>query len=805
MEPESPEPSLLRHLAAQLNLDCDTETQAQSLYSEFQSGLSPAKAKTHVRCAILLASKTTTVSSLDGRTVPACYVSISQLLRSPTAPPIQDFVSELLTFSEKVSVSEEAKREIRDLTHRYAFSLKFYRKFEELWTALEVTDRANREDVVQKIREMAWLLYLIVRQKHLQQSSDVVETTNLLIAVLAQVTTLFPSSITTAVAQEQTLEFLCTQVKCRNAVVLTAVAQVEALLIQLCAQEVIRTSSPSKLEGLFTSAHIPYNLQKLNQTYSELLTPENIDERDFISTCHKVGTPIKQPRVLTPFAKHGSATSRPLPSHRVIKWDETEAQLNLDSNLKDFSVRSLTQQTLMSAVATPVTLAMEMNNWLHDLVEMVTVEGVIPRTLVEPLRTKGKEVVVRDVWNTLGSELAVKCKEVGVGAVSARETSFIEQHFSSLTSSMQLLSQEYLFSNSKVDLIIKLCGVMLEKMLIARTELDLNEAFLRGLVACSTETAFFLHNITAIDFEQVLELCRCTAIDFWNVLSFFGQVDPRMPIPLRQHLRRIEVKVLSSTAWTRLLPLTSLQSSSNDNFLQRVLSQAAHRLLSLSECLNLPEDIREVAWSTTKYVLSECTDMLSNRHLDQLVLCCLFATCKTHGQQVTFNHINEVYGKLNPEEVAQLTKSVQIDAGVYDNIIVFYNKVFIPKVKDFIAGRVSQSVTRVEKLCPKSPLRANLPAPAQNYVTLGLPKVSLSRSPMSVSPFMTPRTKLLYAHRESPIKTANVPKAPHSQRVLQFDEKEEGARVPTHLSHILSPTMSLPFALPLLKPEDKKA
>jgi len=803
MEPQSPEPSLLKHLAAQLNLDCDTETQAHSLYSEFQSGVSTAKAKTHVRCAILLASKTTTVSSLDGSTVPACYVSISQLLRSPTAPPIQDFVSELLTFSETVSVTEDVKTEIRDLTHRYAFALKFYQKFEELWTALEVTDRANREDVVQKIREMAWLLYLIARQKHLQQSSDVVESTNLLIAVLAQVASLFPSSVTIAVSQEQTLEFLCAQVKCRNAVVFPAVAQVEALFTQLHAQEVVRTNSSDKLDGLFTSAHIPYNLQKLNQAYSELLSPGHIDERDFISTCHKVGTPIKQPRVLTPFAKHGPARS--LPSHRVIKWDEAEAQLSLDSNLKDFSVRSLTQQTLMSAVATPVTLAMEMNNWLHDLVKMVGMDGVVPRTLGETLRTKGREGVVREVWNSLGSSLAQKCKEVGVGAVSAKEVSFIEQHFSSLTSSFQLLSQEYLFSNSKVDLIMKLCGVMLEKMLTSRSELDLSEAFLRGLVACSTETAFFLHNITALDFEQVLELCQCTAIDFWSVLSLFMEVDPRMPIPLRQHLRRIEVKVLSSTAWTPPTVYAHLQSPANDGFLQRVLGQAAHRLLSLSECLNLPEDLRELTWSTVKYVLSECTDMLRNRHLDQLVLCCVFATCRAHGQQVTFNHINEMYGKLNPEEVTQLTKAVLLETGAYDNIIAFYNKVFIAKIKDFIAGRISQSAQRVDKLCPKSPLRANLPAPAQSYINLGLPKVSIARSPLSISPFMTPRTKLLYAPRESPLKTADTAKASHSQRVLRFDEKDESARVPTHLSHILSPAISLPFALPLLKPEDKKA
>lgn len=805
MEPQSPEPSLLRHLAVQLNLDNDTETQANSLFSDFQSSHLSVKPKTHVRCAILLASKTTTIASLDGHTVPACYVSVSQLLRSPTAPSLQDFVAELLTFTETVSVSDQVKTEIIDLTHRYAFALKFYKKFEDLWTALEVTDRANRDEVVGKIKEMAWLLYLIARQQRLPESSDVIETTNLLIAVLAQVTSLFPSSITTAVSEGRALEFLCAQVKSRTAVVLSAAAQVEALFTQLRSQEVIRTNSTDKLEGLFSSGHIPYNLQKLNQVYSEMMPTKGIDERDFIATCHKVGTPIKQPRILTPFAKHGSATASRLSSHRVIKWDEVEAQLSLDSSLRDFSARSLTQQTMMSAVATPVTLAMEMNNWLHDLVEMVSMDGVLPVSLADTLRNTQKDGFFREILNALGSDLAQKCKEVGVGIVTAKEVSFIEQHFSSLTSSLQLLSQDYLFSNSKVDLILKLTGVMLEKILLVNLELAVNESFLRGLVACCTEAAFFLHNITALDFEAVLEICRCSAVECWTALSLFANTDPRMPVPLRQHFRRIEVKILSATAWTSDALFSQLQSHNFDKFLQRVLGQAAHRVLSLSECLNLPEDLRELTWSTVKYVLSECTEMLKNRHLDQLVLCCLFATCKVHGQQVTFNHINEVYGKLNPEEVGQITKSVWLSQGVHDNVIVFYNKVFIAKTKDFISGRIEQPTPRVGSLCPKSPLRANLPAPAQSYITLGLPKVSLTRSPLSVSPFMTPRTKLLYAPRESPIKTAEASRTPHSQRVLMFDDKEETGKVPTHLSHILSPTATLPFALPLLKPEDKKA
>lgn len=112
--------------------------------------------------------------------------------------------------------------------------------------------------------------------------------------------------------------------------------------------------------------------------------------------------------------------------------------------------------------------------------------------------------------------------------------------------------------------------------------------------------------------------------------------------------------------------------------------------------------------------------------------------------------------------------NVRLDSKNKGNIIDFYNKVYIPKMKVYIirldsrqAGKsdVTSPKPKIWALAPKSPLRQNLPPACLTYSTIyssrgvggtpsrqGIITPGMRRVPMMA---MTPRTKTLYNFGES--------------------------------------------------------
>jgi hypothetical protein len=64
-----------------------------------------------------------------------------------------------------------------------------------------------------------------------------------------------------------------------------------------------------------------------------------------------------------------------------------------------------------------------------------------------------------------------------------------------------------------------------------------NDSFHRALIACCIESVFFIHNISVIEFSSVLSMCRIDAFEFWKLINSFAQFDPKMPVPLKRHVR----------------------------------------------------------------------------------------------------------------------------------------------------------------------------------------------------------------------------------------------------------------------------
>lgn len=156
-------------------------------------------------------------------------------------------------------------------------------------------------------------------------------------------------------------------------------------------------------------------------------------------------------------------------------------------------------------------------------------------------------------------------------------------------------------------------------------------------------------------------------------------------------------------------------------FFQKVLKLAAARVHSLCDRLRLPAHVTDTVVSTMRQLLHRGTSVFFNRHMDQLVLCCVYGVCKVSKVEVTFRDIISHYRK-QPHCRSHVFRTVLIDdaaatagggdphhhheaaAGTGD-VIRFYNQVFVPAAKGF--------------LIPSTPTSAASPPPAAAAAAAG--------------------------------------------------------------------------------------
>jgi len=284
-----------------------------------------------------------------------------------------------------------------------------------------------------------------------------------------------------------------------------------------------------------------------------------------------------------------------------------------------------------------------------------------------------------------------------------------------------------------------------------------------------------------------------------------------MPLQLKRHFKEIEVKILSQLAWRENSPvykvikqvisndgLSDINHQSFDMFFRRFLNQAAQKVLDITASLNIVEEVKEKIWKTIKYLLSEKTEILINRHLDQLILCTIYGVCKVSACPMNFRTLIDKYSTIYNEEEG-LFNHVYIDSEHSEDVIKFYNKIYLPQMKDYIQTNIFMEVPRIGQLCPESPLRASIPTPQFVPPTLG---VTAMISPIR-SPYLTPRTKTLFATLESPAqdnKSVNLVIPQKSSRELDFDRNGPTKKLKV-FAQIFDKPESEHLAMPSLKKE----
>ncbi|XP_066556008.1 retinoblastoma-associated protein isoform X2 [Amia ocellicauda] len=205
----------------------------------------------------------------------------------------------------------------------------------------------------------------------------------------------------------------------------------------------------------------------------------------------------------------------------------------------------------------------------------------------------------------------------------------------------------------------------------------------------------------------------------------------------------------SSSSQPQVPSLKHLKSTSLSLFYKKVYRLAYLRLnLLCSHLLSDHPELEPIIWTLFQHTLQHESELMRDRHLDQIMMSAMYAICKVKNIDLRFKTIVTAYKGL-PNTSQETFKRVLIRESQYDSIIVFYNNVFMQKLKTNILQYASPRPPTLSPIphipCspykfPNSPLRV----PGSNNVYIS-PLKSARMSPS----VMTPRTRILVSIGES--------------------------------------------------------
>ncbi|MCI4386587.1 hypothetical protein PGIGA_G00064160 [Pangasianodon gigas] len=190
------------------------------------------------------------------------------------------------------------------------------------------------------------------------------------------------------------------------------------------------------------------------------------------------------------------------------------------------------------------------------------------------------------------------------------------------------------------------------------------------------------------------------------------------------------------------------RSNSLSLFYKKLYRMAYLRLKMLfSDLLTSHPELEAIIWTLLQHTLQNEYELMKDRHLDQLMMSAMYAICKVKNVDLRFKTIVTAYKEL-PNTNQETFKRVLIRDGQYDSIIVFYNLVFMQRLKTNILQYASPRppplspiphIPRSPYMYPSSPLRV----PGGNVYISPLKSSRLTPAPM------TPRSRILVSIGES--------------------------------------------------------
>jgi hypothetical protein len=732
-------------------------------YKRFAPVVSPDKVSPLLRCAVFLSEKMQTLVTVSGEHIRGIGLSLNSILRNSGS--FDEFIFVLKDFIKRVRLGDaEVEKDINTFIRKFCFILSFHNKFEQTIRKLELKERDPSETpgYLKTLIAMAWLLFIDSRNRILRHSQEVVENMFLLFSVLHYMLCLSAEWVQPAeqfdVGSREVLlaRFMKTLNITDTENFMCVHEKFEEYLNFLCEKDTLRYGRDrSQILG---AQYILANYKKLDQRYSKAIGVDDLDERLFLKERAATLTPNK----LTPFSRQGYTNKRGadarLACQRVLGFEDESvsslASQNFNPNFlpqrgeKDKPECEFPSSVVFTSTSrtpqlgkTPMTVCVEMYNWLHEIDERLKVRPDSPhRALVEA----AVQAIVGYEW-----------REV---AIHSHDLKSKDKRACTIASMYYYLA----------------AGVEAQFPSLYFKDKD----FHKGLVQMAAEVTYFALNVTTVSFGNLTEVLQVPVYELWKACDAAMQLADGMPSPVKRHLLDIEVNLISQDVWRADSTLLACLreggrgDGTHERVFKRVLHQIVYQIYQLSVGLGLDERVGDLVLTTVKYVLTSQPQLLVNRHLDQIILCSMYAVCRRAALKKLFNDIRIKYEELNPNNRHMHTEvicSVYVSPTERLDIIKFYNSVYTPLLESFIKA-LFLAQDRPAPAFNASPLPNSL---LHSPLKALLPK-DLAKKSASLRKGAGQRSQMMYAYNESPLLKdfKSLKPRPESKKTLNFDDDE---------------------------------
>lgn len=102
-------------------------------------------------------------------------------------------------------------------------------------------------------------------------------------------------------------------------------------------------------------------------------------------------------------------------------------------------------------------------------------------------------------------------------------------------------------------------------------------------------------------------------------------------------------------------------------------------------CKNLDIDdiqLKCKIWTVFEYSIRNQTELMRDRHLDQLLMCAVYVICKVGDNERKFSHIMQCY-RCQPQAKSDVYRVVLLENSQRGDLIDFYNKIYVQVMKTF--------------------------------------------------------------------------------------------------------------------------
>lgn len=242
-----------------------------------------------------------------------------------------------------------------------------------------------------------------------------------------------------------------------------------------------------------------------------------------------------------------------------------------------------------------------------------------------------------------------------------------------------------------------------------------NDLFHCCLVVCCLEITMFTNSLSC-DFTALLNIFNLAPYHLWKVIESVLRAGAGLPLAVVTHLGKVEERVVENLAWSgdsplwqemrasecrlptcqQVMPQKQLEDLSGTTqppdqnppgaevssesptvdgpqrsfslsvFTRKVYILKAERLRRLCSSLDVPDELRLKIWTCFEYSLIHCTDLMVDRHLDQLLLCALYIMPRITGFELPFKRILSSYKSL-PNINRSVCRNVLISSGDAEN------------------------------------------------------------------------------------------------------------------------------------------